>query len=203
MPKQQQFPLLKLTASEEKLIYKMFDEDASARTISRALRERSGKLISPSSITHIVGNHWGVRQKEREDRLKIEKLVREARLQGHEISSLLRAALLEAFKKTKRDGPFKKIAPLQLESAERSRRELALKEERLLLTGRRVKVVEQRWALNRKQAQAALRKLDRKAKRGQPLTADEARRIREIYEIYDEWQPNPDQTATDEDNGTS
>ena len=124
-------------------------------------------------------------------------------MQGHEISSLLRAALLEAFKKTKREGPFEKIAPLQLESAERSRRELALKEERLLLTGRRVKVFEQRWALNRKQAQAALRKLDRKAKRGQPLTADEARRIREIYEIYDEWQPNPDQTATDEDNGTS
>ena len=89
-------------------------------------------------------------------------------MQGHEISSLLRAALLEAFKKTKREGPFENIAPLQLESAERSRRELALKEERLLLTGRRVKVFEQRWELNRKQAQAALRKLDRKAKRGQP-----------------------------------
>ena len=203
MPKQQQFVLDKLSASEEALIHRMFDQDASPRTISRALRKRTGKHISQSAVTHIVSRYWIKQQKQRDARQQTEDLIEKARKQGHEISGLLRAAVLEAFTKTKRKGPFHEIGPLKLESADRKRRELTLKEEQVQFTGRRVKVFEQRWELNRKQAQAALRKLDRKAKLGKPLTAAEARRIREIYEIYDEWQPNPDPASMDETNGTS
>ena len=203
MPKQQLFAVEKLSAAEQALMHRMLDQDASPRTISRALRERTGKLISQSAITRHAAYYWGQQQKMQQARQRTDTLIEQARQQGYKISELLRAAVLEAFTKTKRSGPLQKISPLQLESAERKRRELALKEEQVQFTGRRVKVFEQRWELNRKQAQATLQKLDRKAKLGEPLTTADARRIREIYEIYDEWQPDPDQTATEEANGTS
>lgn len=203
MPKQQQFDVEKLSEAAQALMHQMLDQQASPKTIARALRERTGKFISQSAITRHAAHYRGQQEKRQQARQRTTDLIERVRQQGYEISALLRAAVLEAFTKTKRDGPLQKISPLQLESAERKRRELALKEEQVQLTGRRVKVFEQRWEINRRKAQAELKKLDRKAKLGESLTAGDVRRMREIYEIYDEWQPDPDQTAADETYGNS
>ncbi len=203
MPKQQQFAVEKLSEAAQALMHQMLDQQASPKSIARALRERTGKHVSASAITRHAAHYREQQQKRQQARQRTADLIERVRQQGYEISALLRAAVLEAFTKTKRDGPLKKISPLQLESAERKRRELALKEEQVRFTGRRVKVFEQRLELYRKKAKADIKKLDRKAKLGESLTADDVRRIREIYGIYDEWQPDADQTAADETNGNS
>ena len=203
MPKQQQFDVEKLSEAAQALMHQMLDQQASPKSIARALRERTGKHVSASAITRHAAYYWGQQQKRQQARQRTDALIERARQQGHEISALLRAAVLEAFTQTRRNGPLKKISPLQLESAERKRRELALKEEQVQFTERRVKVFEQRWELNRRKAQAEFKKLDRKAKLGKSLTSGDVRRMREIYEIYDEWQPDPDQTAADETYGNS
>ncbi len=203
MPKQQQFAVEKLSEAAQALMHQILDQQASPKSIARALRERTGKHISSAAITRYAADYWEQQQKRQQARQRTDALIERARQQGYEISALLRAAVLEAFTQTRRNGPLKKISPLQLESAERKRRELALKEEQVWLTGRRVKVFEQGWELKRKKAQADFKKLDRKAKLGESLTAGDVRRIREIYEIYDEWQPEPDETATDETYGNS
>ena len=206
MPVQSQFAVENLSEEAQALVRRMLDEKKSPSAITKAVRQNAGEGISIFAVTSYAASYWEQQKRRQQARQQTEELVRQAERQGSNISELLRAAFLEGFTESARNGALKKINPLQLEAAHRKRRELALKEKQARmaaeqkeqemelkkkqaqLTERRVKVFEERLKLDREKMQAALDKLDRKAQLGEPLTAEDVKRIREIYGLYDEGQ---------------
>ena len=113
------------------------------------------------------------------------------------VSELLRAALIETLVVASRKKQFTKPDLFKLDDAERKRREFELKQKQarqaarrekkeLELKERQTRLAEQSFQIDREKAQAALKKLERKAEKGQSLSREDVRRIREIYGLYEE-----------------
>jgi hypothetical protein len=217
MADQNQSAVKKLSERAQILIHQMLDRSASASSIVRTIARTTHEKISPEDIVRYAKHYAATVQAEDNARHLTTHLVGEIIRQGDEVSEMLRAAIQEAIKRARKTGALDKMDPLRLEAADRHRQELDLRKKQLSLAERRVKVSEDRWKLDRKKGQATLRKLDRKAKAGQSLTAQEMERVREIYGLYDHATParqayqmnadetdgNPKETADREQRGNN
>ena len=176
----------RLSEEAQTLVHRLFDNDAGPGQISRAVRKLTGEKISIGDVRcHAL--EYGRRQRQRQKaRLATSVLVQGVQEQGCDISEMLRAALLESFTDMFTNGKVKEVGILDWDAAHRRRRELALKEKQVELAERRLQISEERLQLDRAKMQAALDQLDRKAQKGQPLTPEDVRRIREIYGLYEE-----------------
>lgn len=186
MAGQRQFNVEKLSGEAQALVHRMLDRRDSPYRIARAVRQRSGEQITRSSVRRYAARYRAGQQQREEGRRFTEVLTERLQQQGWKISELLRAAFQEAFTETRDSGKLEKTDPLDWEAAERKRQELALKERQVQVAERRAAVFEQRWRLDRQKAKAALQKLDRKAQLGESLSAEDVKRIREIYGLYEE-----------------
>ncbi|MCZ6751185.1 MAG: hypothetical protein O7E51_05060 [Acidobacteria bacterium] len=209
-----QSDITKLRPESQALLHRMLDQDAEINEIRRAVYRLSGERVSLPALGYYAAQYTNRQQQRQQARAQTDDFIRLAGKKGVKVSDLLRAALIDRLIGARRDGSLKKADLFKLEDAERRRREFELKRSQarqsakhkkreMELKERQARLDEQRFEIEREKAQADLVKLDRKAKLGESLTAGDVRRMREIYEIYDEWQPEPDQTATDEANGTS
>ena len=181
------------------LIRRMLDQREGHTAIASAVLQRTGERVSHDSIRRYAAHYRFRKQIEQQARQHTDKFLDQARLQGDEIGELLQAAFLEAFTAASLSGSLRELNPLHLEAAHRKRRELDLKEKHMLLSERRVEVYEQRFQLDRQKKQADLDKFNRKAQSGQSLTAEDVRRIKEIYGIYEDISPDEAETEIHDD----
>ena len=191
MTKQPKYAVLRLNQEAQAIVHKMLDQHARPGVIAQAVAKATKEKITWQSIRHYRRHYGTLQRKGQEARKYTSKLVELAAEKGFNITELLRSAVLEAYDRAETAGDIKKMNFLHIEAAERKRHELALRRKQVNLAARRVTVFEERWKLDRRKAQAAIDKLDRKARRGESLSSADVRQIREIYGLYDsserEW----------------
>ena len=196
MPSALQTDAGKLSERARILIHHMLDVHEPAASIARAVARATHEKISPAAISRHAKTYAAKVQAKEDARQRAQHLVGEMIQHGAEVSEMLRAAFYEAFAFAKRSGALSEMNPLVLEAAERKRRELDLKIERdrrelgvkerqMRVVERRAHAFEQRLKLDRAKAQAAVSKLDRKAKTGESLTPEDVQQMREIYGLFD------------------
>ena len=181
-----QFAVLKLSEQAQVLIHRLLDSRKGPVLISRSVHKQTGEKISPSCILRYAQYYRMRKRIMQKGRKRTDELVELAAQNGDQIPEMLRAAFLESFTEASMNGAVRDMNPLTLETAERKRQELKIKERQMLLAERRVEVVEQRLQFDRDRRSAELKRLDEKAHKGQPLTPEDVRRIREIYGLADE-----------------
>ena len=219
MPARFQFAVLKLSEQAQAVIRRLLDRGDGPIKIASAVRKKTGERVSRFSVSRYAELYRTRQRREQRARQFTDHLVHQAQQQGCEISEMLRASFFEAFTEAQTSGSLRDMNPLLLETAQRKRRELELKEEQARraseqkerefqikeqqvgLAKRRVEITEQRFQLDREKAEAVLKRLEHKASTGESLTPDDIRRIKEIYGIYDDAQP--EKTGTDINDGNA
>ena len=196
MPSFPQSDIAKLSPEAQALIHRMLDQDADPWAIRRAVQRLSGERVMLQAIIHYASRYAERRQQGQQARTKTDDFIRLAGKDHLKISELLRAVLIENLVVTRRKKQFTKADLFKLDDAERKRREFELKQKQarqsarratkaLELKERQTQLAEQRLQLDREKIQALLEKLHGKARAGEPLTAEDVKRIREIYGLYD------------------
>ena len=186
MPSFPQSDIAKLSPEAQALIHRMLDQDADPWAIRRAVQRLSGERVMLQAIIHYASRYAERRQQGQQARTKTDDFIRLAGKDHLKISELLRAVLIENLVVTRRKKQFTKADLFKLDDAERKRREFELKQKQALeLKERQTQLAEQRLQLDREKIQALLEKLHGKARAGEPLTAEDVKRIREIYGLYD------------------
>ena len=174
----------KLSELARILMNQMLDRHSSPATIVRTIFRATHERISPEAIAHHAREYVSQKQAKAEALQGANSLVAEIIQRGGEISDMLRAAFLEIFARAVATGALYEMNPMALEAAELRRRELELHKKQVSLAERRVKVSERRFKFDRQKGQAALQKLESKARCGESLSIEDVEQIRNIYGLY-------------------
>ena len=197
MDKWPQSDVMKLSAEAQALVRRMLDLDETPDDIRRAVHRLTGEKVLLTALGYYAAHYTKSSQSQEEARTETDDFIRLAAKKGVKVSELQRAILVESLFATRREKQFTKADLFKLDDAERKRKELELKQKQerqaarrekkeLEMKERQVRLAEEKLELMREQMKPALEKLDRKAQKGERLSAEDVRRIREIYGLADE-----------------
>jgi len=187
----------KLGEQSQSVLHRMLDRQEKPAAIARAIRTRTGEQVTADAVEHYARFYHQRRQKEQQLRQRLDGFLTRIEQDGIHVSDLLRALLIERLRTAEKDGVGAELDLLKLEEADRKRAELQLKQQQAHslihyrewdrgLKERKQDLAEKQFRLQRKTARAHFQELEQKARTGQSLSADEVRRIREIYGLPDE-----------------
>jgi len=167
-------------------LHQSLDRHESASVIARQLSQLTGKIISRFAVRRYATNYLAVASDEAKARTETKQITQAVAASGDAVSDLLAASLRESLALAKSEGRLRRLNPLLLEQADRRRRELAIKERAITLAERRVDVIESRFKIDKGKADKLIADLELKSRRGESVTAEQIKQIREIYGVYEQ-----------------
>jgi len=187
----------KLSAEAQALLHRLLDQGEEPEAIARGIREQTGGRVAVASITQYAAAYRRSQEKAKELREGMDGFLERVQREGVQVSDLLRAVLIERLSTVSKDGTAKKLDLLKLEEADRKRGEYELKvrqarslsefrEWDMHLKYRKQELAEKEFETRIERLQASFQELERKAQTGESLSAEDVRRVREIYGLYEE-----------------
>ena len=197
MAGQGQSGVKKLGAEGQALLHRMLDEGGQPEGIARALREQTGERVTVTAITRYAEVYRRCQEKAKRLRKGMNEFLERVHRSGIQVSDLLRAVLIERLSTASKDGTAAGLDLLELDEADRRRGEYELKQRQadalnqyrewdMGLKYRKQELAEKQVELQHERARASFEELERKAQTGERLSAEDVRRIREIYGLGDE-----------------
>jgi hypothetical protein len=201
MPTRGKHGIGKLSEQAQATLHRLLDQGAKPSAIARAIWEQTRERISAAAITRYGTLYRKRQQKQQQLQQKMDGFLSRVQQDGILVSDLLRAVLVERLSAAGDDGTAAELDLLKLEEAERKRSEFEMRqrqahfsnlyrERELDLKERKHALAEREFQLQREKARANFQELERKASAGESLTADDLRRVREIYGLYDQPEHN-------------
>lgn len=169
-----QTSIQKLPPAASQKLHQLLDLGENSSRIASAL----GGKVSRFAVERYARRYRQNQQNRKEAKEAARQIISE-----NKIDELLTAALAESLTRSKLSGRLRKMSPITLEKLERSRRELAVKEKQVKLAAEKVDLMKQKWDEQQEQLQKELEILEQKSRRGESVTENEIRRIRDIYGI--------------------
>ena len=194
---QSRVSIKQLSERGQAVLHRLLDEGMRTDWIPDVVWLQTREVVSEQAITRYASRYRKRQQEQQRIRETLDGILERAHREGITTSDLLRAALLEKLSQSQRNGTLKKMDLLALETVERKRGEYELKqrqaqwsaefrERELRLKERQTRIAEKRFRLIRDKAKASLETLEEKASAGGRLSADDLRKIREIYGLYED-----------------
>ena len=187
----------KLSEEAQALVCRMLDQGELPNEIRRAVERLTGEKVMLHALSVFAEHYTRKSEDHKKARKDTDTFVRLAGKKGVKVSELIRAILVETLVVTRRKKQFTKADVFKLDDAERKRRELELKlkqerkaarreKKELEMKERQVRLAEEKLQLVREQMGEAIKKLDRKTQRGELVSTEDVRRIREIFGLGDD-----------------
>jgi len=196
MAGQGQCGVKKLSAEAQALLHRLLDQGAEPGAIVRAIREQTGERVSVAAVTRYGAAYRSCQDRARHLRDGVSDCLERVRRDGIQVSDLLRAVLIERLSTASKDGTAAELDLLKLEEADRKRGEYELKQRQagalnqyrewdMGLKYRKQELAEKQFELQNERARASFEEMERKVQKGESLSAEDVRRIREIFGLGD------------------